>query len=225
MRWRRPGKTLLGEEVPWSGAAWLTTGLFWLQNRPRVRGRRRCGRSRQIARTASACAAAGERGTDGESEAEEGARLGKDRAGADPRRPTRLCEDSAGARGALGGPEGRLGQGRPHPRPMWGRSLEDARRSDRSATGRADRPLPPLTRQRRSVLERARQERAPDRPSIPPQLRLPCDPVPTGKGMNTSPSLGQPPRGSGGPCPPAGGRLAAVLDVRAGGARPPTGGR
>ncbi len=164
----------MGEEVSSSGAAWLTTGLFWLQNRLRVRGQRRCGRSGQIARTASACAGAGERGTDGESEAEKGARLGKDRFGADPHRPTRPCEDSAGARGPLGGPENRLGQSRPHPRPMWDRSLEDARRSDRSATGRADRPLPPLTRQRRSVLECARRERAPDRPSSglrsPPQL-------------------------------------------------------
>jgi len=36
---------LLGEEVSSSAAAWLTTGLFWLQNRLRVGGQRRCGRS------------------------------------------------------------------------------------------------------------------------------------------------------------------------------------
>ena len=145
---------MLGEEVSSSGAAWLTTGLFWLQNRPRVGGQRRCGRSGQIARTASACAGAGERGTDGESEAEKGARLGKDRAGADPRRPTRLCEDGADPRCPLGGAEDRLGPSRPDPRPMSDRSLEDARRSDRSATRRADQPLPPLTHRRRSVAAR-----------------------------------------------------------------------
>ena len=150
-----PGaRALLGEEVSWSGAAWLTTGLLWLQNRLRVGGRRRCGRSGQIARTASACAGAGERGTDGESEAEKGARLGKGRAGADPRRPTRLCEDGADPRCPVGGAEDRLGPSRPDPRPMSDRSLEDARRSDRSATPRADQPLPPLTRRRRSVAAR-----------------------------------------------------------------------
>jgi hypothetical protein len=152
-----PGeRALLGEEVSSSAAAWLTTGVLWLQNRPRVGGQRRCGRSGQIARTASACAGAGERGTFGESEAEKGARFGEDRAGADPRRPTRLCEDGADPRCPVGGAEDRLRPSRPDPRPMSDRSLEDARRSDRSATRRADQPLPPLTRQRRSVAARER---------------------------------------------------------------------
>jgi hypothetical protein len=151
---------LRGRRSSSSGAACLTAGLSWLQNRLRVRGQRRCGRSGQIARAASACPGAGERGTDGESEAEEGARVRKDRAGAGRRRPTRLCEDGAGARCPPGAPEDRLGQSRPHPRSMWDRPLEDARRSDRSATGRADQPLSPLTRQRGSVLERVRPGRA-----------------------------------------------------------------
>jgi hypothetical protein len=42
----------------------------------------------------------------------------------------------------------RIGSVRPHPRPLWDRSFEDARGSDRSATGRADQPLPQLSRQR-----------------------------------------------------------------------------
>src|SRR6266542_6975009 len=121
---------------------------------PRVRGQRRCGCSGSIARTASACAGTCERGTDGEGEAEAAARGGRDRARADPRGPTRLCEDSANARSPLGGAEDRLGPSRPHPRRVWDRSLEDARRSDRSAARRADQPLPPLTRQSWSVLER-----------------------------------------------------------------------
>jgi hypothetical protein len=154
------GKRVEGRRSSSSGATCLTAGLFWLQNRLRVRGQRRCRHSGQIARAASACAGAGERGTDGESEAEEGTRVREDRAGAGRRRPTRLREDGAGARCPLGAPEDRLGQSRPHPRSMWDRSLEDARRSDRSTTGRADHPLPPLTRQRRSVLERARPGRA-----------------------------------------------------------------
>jgi hypothetical protein len=123
-----------------------------------VKAQRRCGRSGQIVRAASACAGAGERGADSESGAEAGTRFGEDRAGGDPRRPTRVCEDSASARSSRGVAEDRLGQGRPHPRPLWDRSLKDARRSERSAAGRADQPLPQLRRQRQSVPYRERHE-------------------------------------------------------------------
>ena len=109
----------------------------------------RCGRSGQIARAAAACAGAGKRSTDSESGAEAGARGGEDRAGGDPRRPTPMCEDGAGARSSRGAAQDRLGQGRPHPRPLWDRSLKDARRSHRSATWRADQPLAELSCRRR----------------------------------------------------------------------------
>lgn len=73
-----PGASALRrEEARSPGAECLTTGLLWLQNRPRVRGQRRGERFGQIARTASACAAAGERGAVGQSEAEEGARAAR----------------------------------------------------------------------------------------------------------------------------------------------------
>ena len=54
------------------------------------------------------------------------------------------AEDRASARHPLGAAEDRLGQGRPHPRPLWDRSLEDACRSERAAAGRADHLLPRL---------------------------------------------------------------------------------
>jgi hypothetical protein len=138
----------------------LTGGLFWLKNRSRVREQRRCGRSRQIARAAAACAGAGKRRSDGESGAEEGARVGNDRAGADPRRPTPVCEDSASARSPLGAAEDRLGPGRAYPCPVWDRSLEDPCRPERAATGRADQLLPRLNGRRRGRWQVARASAA-----------------------------------------------------------------
>src|SRR6266498_3365929 len=72
-----------------------------------------------------------------ESEAEEGARVRRDRAGADPRRATRVRADGEDARRPLGAPEDRLRQGPPDPRRLRHRS-QDASKPltlGRSATG------------------------------------------------------------------------------------------
>jgi len=112
---------------------------------PRVWRQGTSERSGPIAGTAPACPQAGERGPLGASEAEAGSGGGRDRAGADPRLPARVRADGEAARPALGAAADRLGQGRPDLGPLRHRSLEDARRPERSPTGRTTQPLPPLT--------------------------------------------------------------------------------
>jgi hypothetical protein len=116
-----------------------------LQNRPRGSGSHRSDSSGQIERAAAARAGTGKRDPQRQSDPEKTARRGNDRAGIDPRPSARLAPDGTGAQSPAGRSENRHGQSQSPPYPVRDRPLQDARRSNRPATTRANQHPPPLT--------------------------------------------------------------------------------